>query len=68
MMKSDNFLGAKARLSRKPGAEPQELYNSKSASAESAIHFPLHFVARLGACPESISTSDVLGLRANLPN
>jgi len=60
MMKSDNFFGTKGAAQPEASGEPQELYNSKNASAESAIHFPLHFVARLEAFPESISTSDVL--------
>src|SRR4029077_20963725 len=61
---NDEILQLSWRQRRGPagslGRSLRELYNSKNASAESAIHFRLHFVARLEAFPESISTSDVL--------
>src|SRR5438094_6581229 len=33
------------------GVAPQDLWNTKSISAESAIHFGCHFVASLALCP-----------------
>jgi len=58
MMKSGNFLDAKGAAQPEPWGRAQELYNSKSASAESACRTESRFQRSclfissiLGRCP-----------------